>query len=139
MAEKKGVSGGKTFVSSDGRLFLAMAETNSAMMFRSALEVQSADGKPILEDGKPLRKVVRVNHALDFGGFAFYQNSFNQGSGGQPSVSVFRVKYDRGVPTIYTGFAVLAFGVCMLLYVDPMLKRRRKARGEKPVGEVVHA
>ncbi len=145
VAERAGVSEGKTFLSSDGRLFLGMAETQSAMMFRSALEVQTLDGKPILEDGRPYRRVVRVNHPLDFGGYAFYQNNFipevppSRNDPGRPVASVFRVKYDRGIPTIYTGFAVLSLGVCGLLYVDPMMKRRRKARGEKPIGEVSHA
>jgi hypothetical protein len=52
---------------------------------------------------------------------------------------VFRVKYDRGIPTIYAGFAILVLGVCTLLYVDPMLKRRRKAKGDRNGPEVSRA
>ena len=107
---------------------MAMVETNNSMMFRSALEVVSLDGKPILEDGKPVRRVVRVNHPLQWGGYAFYQNNFIAASGGRPAASVFRVKYDRGIPTIYTGFVILTLGTCVLLYLDPMLKRRRKEK-----------
>ena len=128
LAEKRGEFGGQRFESTDGRLLMAMVETNNSMMFRSALEVVSLDGKPILEDGKPVRRVVRVNHPLQWGGYAFYQNNFIAASGGRPAASVFRVKYDRGIPTIYTGFVILTLGTCVLLYLDPMLKRRRKEK-----------
>ncbi len=109
-----------------------MLETNAAMMFRSALEVQSRDGKPVMLDGKPLRKVVRVNHPLQWGGYAFYQNNFVPGSREEAVTSVFRVKYDRGIPTIYAGFIILVTGVCMMLYVKPLLRRKRDAAGRAP-------
>ncbi len=136
VAGKKGVAEPRSFRSTDGRLFLDMVETNSAMMFRSALEVQSRDGKPVLVDGNPLRKVVRVNHPLQWGGYAFYQNSFvpatppSPGNPGSPEASVFRVKYDRGIPTIYAGFITLVTGVCMMLYLKPLFRRKRGAEGK---------
>ena len=130
VAERKGVMRARNFHSTDGRLVLVMAETNNAMMFRSAMEVQSPDGKPIVEDGKPVRTVVRVNHPLQWGGYAFYQNSFIPATSNGPAASVFRVKYDRGIPTIYTGFAVLTLGVCVLLYLNPVLRSRRRTAGD---------
>jgi hypothetical protein len=131
LAEKRGQFGGQRFHSTDGRLLIAMVETNNSMMFRSALEVVTLDGKPILEDGEPVRTVVKVNHPLHWGGYAFYQNNFIAEAGGRPAASVFRVKYDRGIPTIYTGFVILTLGTCMLLYVDPLLKKRRREAAER--------
>jgi hypothetical protein len=126
VAEKKGVVAPRPFRSTDGRLVVAMTETKNSLMFRSAVEVQSPDGKPILVDGKPFRTVVRVNHPLQWGGYAFYQNNFIAGAG-NPAHSVFRVKYDRGIPTVYTGFLILTIGVCVMLYFDPFFKRKRNA------------
>ena len=117
----------RPFFSTDGRLVLAMTETRNALMFRSALEVQALDGKPLLRDGKPFRQVVRVNHPLQWGGYAFYQNNFTPASATSPAVSVFRVKYDRGIPLVYTGFVVLTLGVCVMLYFDPFFRRRRQS------------
>ena len=117
----------RIFRSTDGRILLGMVETQNSLMFRSALEVQSLDGKPLLRDGKPFRTVVRVNHPLQWGGYAFYQNNFTPAAGDRPAVSVFRVKYDRGIPLVYTGFAVLTLGVCVMLYFDPFFRRRRQA------------
>ncbi len=125
VAGRRGEFQGRNFESSDGRLVLALSETQNAMMFRSAMEVQSLDGKAIEVDGKPVRHVVRVNHPLHWGGYAFYQNSFIPASGDGPAGSVFRVKYDRGIPTLYTGFAILTLGVCIMLYLNPALRRRR--------------
>jgi hypothetical protein len=124
VAEAKGTAEGRRFRSTDGELVILMVETRNALMYRSALAVQSLDGKPILVDGKPVRHVVRVNHPLHWGGYAFYQNSFVPGSGGQPNASVFRVKYDRGIPILYTGFVMLTVGVCVMLYLNPMLRKR---------------
>ncbi|MCK6481141.1 MAG: cytochrome c biogenesis protein ResB [Planctomycetes bacterium] len=131
LAEKRGEFGGQRFHSTDGRLLIAMVETNNSMMFRSALEVVGRDGNPILEDGEPVRTVVKVNHPLHWGGYAFYQNNFIAAAGGRPAASVFRVKYDRGIPTIYTGFVILTLGTCMLLYVDPLLRKRRREAAER--------
>lgn len=125
VAEKKGVVEPRTFRSTDGRLFLVMTETQNSLMFRSALEVQAPDGKPVPMDGRPYRTVVRVNRPLVWGGYAFYQNSFNAASGGMPAMSVFRVKYDRGIPLVYSGFVILVLGVVVMLYFDPLFKRRR--------------
>lgn len=115
----------RPFFSTDRRLVLAMTETKNSLMFRSAVEVQSLDGKPLLRDGKPFRTVVRVNHPLQWGGYAFYQNNFTPATASSGAVSVFRVKYDRGIPLVYTGFVVLTLGVCVMLYFDPFFRRKR--------------
>jgi cytochrome c biogenesis protein ResB len=120
----------RRYRSTDGRLVILMAETKSAMMFRSAMEVLNHEGKTLAgPDGKPFRRVVRVNHPLEWGGYAFYQNNFIPESANGPAASVFRVKYDRGIPTIYTGFVLLTLGVCTMLYVNPILRKRRRPAG----------
>jgi hypothetical protein len=128
VAGKPGVAEDRRYRSTDGRLLIVMHETSQSLMFRSALEVVGADGAPILEDGKPVRKVVRVNHPLQWGGYAYYQNNFIAETARSPAASVFRVKYDRGITTLYTGFAVLTTGVCIMLYLNPALRRRREKR-----------
>jgi hypothetical protein len=132
VAEKKGLVDGRVFHSTDGELAIVMVETRNTLMYRSALEVLSLDGKPILVDGKPFRHVVRVNNPLKWGGYAFYQNSFLRGSAGEPNASVFRVKYDRGIPILYSGFVILVAGVFMMLYVNPMLRKRRGIAAAAP-------
>ncbi len=115
---------------SPARLVILMTETKSAMMFRSAMDVQTLDGKTLADSDGPVRRVVKVNHPLQWGGYAFYQNNFIPESAQGPAASVFRVKYDRGIPTIYTGFVLLTLGVCVMLYVNPMIRRRRAAAAE---------
>jgi len=134
VAEKRGVVDPMSFWSTDRRLFLGMVETQNSLMFRSALEVQSPDGRTVQMDGKPFRTVVRVNHPLQWGGYAFYQNNFIAASGDNPAVSVFRVKYDRGIPLVYSGFAILTLGVLVMLYFDPFFKRRRDVAVVEPAG-----
>jgi hypothetical protein len=140
VAGKPGVARDRAFVSTDGRLFIGMAETRNSLMFRSALEVQSLAGQTLQEDGKPVRTVVRVNHPLQWGGYAFYQNNFIP-RGRDPmgretaEASIFRVKYDRGIPTIYTGFAILTLGVCIMLYLNPVVRRRKAAAEGTPSRE----
>jgi hypothetical protein len=130
VAGKPGVAEDRRYRSTDGRLLIVMHETSQSMMFRSALEVQGPDKQPVMVDGKPVRTVVRVNHPLQWGGYAFYQNNFIPRTARSEEASIFRVKYDRGIGTLYTGFVILTSGVCIMLYLTPALRRRRARRAE---------
>jgi len=130
------VDHGHGLASDDGRLRLELIETNAAAMYRSALEVQSLKQNPDGSARVLARQVVRVNNPLQWAGYAFFQSEFNGGDDQTPPSSGFRVKYDRGVPTVYAGFLVLTAGVMMMLWFDPLFRRRRGAAGEGGRGTV---
>ena len=134
VAGREGVADDRRYRSTDGRLLIVMAETKNSLMFRSALEVQTLDGKTMADGDGPVRRVVRVNHPLHWGGYAYYQNNFIAESANGPAASVFRVKYDRGIPTIYTGFVMLTLGVCVMLYVNPAIRKRKAAKAAAAAG-----
>ncbi len=76
----------------------------------------------VIKDGKDIiSQDIRVNEPLRFGGYTFFQNSYdNQGL----SWSGLQVVNDPGVPVIYFGFILLIVGLVMIFYVKPLTQRR---------------
>ncbi len=68
----------------------------------------------VIENGRARgRKSVRVNHPLDFGGWRFYQSSYDQEA---MRYTVFEAARDPGVPVVYAGFVVLLAGVSFMFF-----------------------
>ncbi len=82
--------------------------------FKSELE--------ILEDSKIVQsKTIEVNNPLEYKGYIFYQASYNPQD---LTVTGLQVIKDPGVPVVYTGFIMLVFGLAVIFYVNPILRRR---------------
>ena len=74
----------------------------------------------VLDKGKEVaRKVIEVNHPLHFGGYHFYQHSYDQQHG---RYTVLSVSSDSGLTLVYAGFAALLAGVFWLFWVAPVVK-----------------
>ena len=77
--------------------------------YRSALEV--------VEEGAVVRsRTIEVNHPLHYGGYHFYQFSYDTESG---SYTVLSVTSDAGLHVVYAGFVLLLAGLFGLFWVRP--------------------
>ncbi|MFH1729415.1 MAG: cytochrome c biogenesis protein ResB [Pseudomonadota bacterium] len=73
----------------------------------------------ILEDEKEvLRKTIEVNDPLEYKGYRFYQNSYDQESQLWSGLEVVK---DPGLWIIYFGFLLLCLGVVFIFYVKPLI------------------
>lgn len=72
------------------------------------------------------RKAVEVNKPLHYGGFHFYQSSWGRNEQGE--YSVIEVVSDSGLTAVFTGYGLLALGICGQFWLVPAVRyvRRRK-------------
>lgn len=78
----------------------------------------------VLKDGKEvLNKDIRVNEPLSFGGYSFFQSSYDSEELKWTGLQVVK---DPGVPLIYSGFLLLIFGLVIIFYINPLLQRRQE-------------
>lgn len=76
----------------------------------------------ILKDGKEIISAdIRVNEPLRFGGYTFFQSSYDTES---LSWSGLQAVKDPGVPVVYAGFILLTLGLVIVFYVNPLIQRR---------------
>lgn len=76
----------------------------------------------IIKEGRELmRKEIRVNQPLRFGGYSFFQSSYDDGG---LNWSGLRVAKDPAVWVVYSGFILLIAGLVFTLYVNPLMIRR---------------
>lgn len=81
----------------------------------------------IVEGGKTIvEKTIEVNDPLKYGGYAFYQASYDPQN---EKLSGLQVARDPGVPLVYFGFFSLCFGIIFIFYIKPLLRRRMSAEG----------
>jgi len=73
----------------------------------------------VLEEGREVaRKTIEVNDPLHYGGYHFYQLSYDQE---HERYTVLSVRSDSGLLAVYAGFLLLAVGVFWLFWVKPAL------------------
>ena len=81
----------------------------------------------IIKDGKVVaEKNIEVNHPLYYGGYHFYQHSYDA-EGGQ--YTVLMVTSDTGLGLVYAGYAMLCVGVFWQLWVRNIFARKKKING----------
>ena len=68
-----------------------------------------------------LKKDVRVNSPLRFGGYSFFQSSYDKE---HLSWSGLQIVKDPGVIVVYFGFFLLILGLIIIFYINPLIKRR---------------
>ncbi len=77
-------------------------------------------------DGRPAQtNEIWVNHPARFGGYTFYQASYDQEAEAWSGLQVVK---DPGVPIVYGGFAVQIAGVVLIIFLNPILRARQRAR-----------
>lgn len=76
----------------------------------------------VIKDGKvELRKKIRVNDPLRYGGYSFFQASYDTDN---LNWSGLRVSNDPGVGVVYLGFILLIIGLVVIFYLNPLLVRK---------------
>jgi ResB-like family len=74
----------------------------------------------IIKGGKEIiARDIRVNEPLNFGGYTFFQSTYDTG---EFKWSGLQVVNDPGVPVVYTGFILLIAGLMIIFYINPLLK-----------------
>ncbi len=68
-----------------------------------------------------MKKDIRVNEPLRFGGYTFFQFGYDTES---LKWSAIQVVKDPGVSVVYTGFILLILGLVIIFYVNPLIQRR---------------
>ncbi len=69
-------------------------------------------------------KTIEVNDPLRYKGYSFYQSSYDREA---LSWSGLQVKKDPGVPLVYGGFLIQIAGMIIIFYVNPLLRKMRRA------------
>lgn len=76
----------------------------------------------VLKEGKEImKKDIRVNEPLSFGGYTFFQSSYDSEG---LNWSGLQVGKDPGVPVVYSGFILLILGLVIIFYINPIIQRR---------------
>ncbi len=102
----------------DGNFFLLYKQFGENIKdWKSTLRV-------IVEGEVVMEKTIEVNDPLKYGGFAFYQSSYDPEN---PKISGIQVARDPGVFLVYTGFTTLCFGIIFIFYLKPLVRRRIRA------------
>jgi len=79
----------------------------------------------VLEDGEEiLAQTIEVNHPLVYGGYAIYQQSYNEVDW---TWTGFEVVRDPGLWVVYTGFIMMCIGSIYVFYVRPRIKKNRRS------------
>jgi hypothetical protein len=86
--------------------------TNKAATYQSNVEVRDTVG------GVNQKALISMNEPLKYGGYTFYQASY-QLQDGAPPVSIFSVNYDPGRWLKYLGSIVMVLGIILMFYFNP--------------------
>jgi hypothetical protein len=85
----------------------------------------------IIDNGKVVKeKSIQVNDPLYYGGYHFYQQSYDQKGEKYTILSVFS---DSGLYLVYTGYILLMIGIIWLMWLIPLIHSRNNS--EKQEGD----
>ena len=68
------------------------------------------------------KRVISVNDPMTYAGWTLYQVNYNPQD---PTYSGLDAVYDPGVFWVFTGFALICFGVFYMFYFEPRLKKAK--------------
>jgi ResB-like family protein len=89
--------------------------TRMAATYQSLVRVEDA------ERGTS-EHLVAMNRPLHYRGYTFFQSSYAEG---ERMTSILAVSRAPGLPLVYSGTALLSFGIAWMFYGKPWLQRRR--------------
>ena len=76
---------------------------------------------------KGKKNIISMNEPLKYGGYTFYQSSFEPSKeGGDPVVSILSVNRDPGRVLKYFGSALIVIGIALLFYRRKIIKKSLK-------------
>jgi hypothetical protein len=86
--------------------------TTRAATYQSNVEVRDT------VNGVSRKALISMNEPLNYGGYTFYQASY-QLQDGAPPISIFSVNYDPGRWLKYLGSIVMVLGIILMFYFNP--------------------
>jgi len=95
-------------------------EDKFILNYRRAVKDYISDLKIIKDDDTIAEKSIEVNHPLHFGGYHFYQNSYDAEAG---QYTVLMVSSDSGLNLVYTGYLMLGCGAFWHFWLRHPLKK----------------
>jgi cytochrome c-type biogenesis protein CcsB len=97
-------------------------------MFRSLVEITDK------ETGQTTPGRIWMNNPLTVRGYTLFQSSYQQPDGpGGREASIFSVAKDPGQPIAFLGYALVTFGMCVVL-ATRVVQARQRARLERELG-----
>jgi cytochrome c biogenesis protein ResB len=85
----------------------------------------------VLEDGKVVKeKTIQVNDPLYYGGYHFYQQSYDTKG---EKYTILSVSSDSGLYLVYAGYLLLMIGIIWLMWIMPLIRSRNNS--EKQEGD----
>ena len=89
----------------------------------------------IIKDGKILtEKSIEVNHPLHFGGYHFYQHSYDSEN---EQYTVLMVVSDNGLAVVYAGYVMLCIGAFQHFWLQGIFRKNGTPRGVSHCGQKV--
>jgi len=86
----------------------------------------------VLENNQPkLTETIEVNHPLHYGGYHFYQHSYDNK---QASYTILTVVSDAGLNLVYLGYLLLGVGVFVYFWFGPLFRRFRSSASISSAG-----
>lgn len=83
----------------------------------------------VVENGKDVaHKIIRVNDPLHFGGYHFYQSSYDLDS---TPTTILSITSDSGLYAVFTGYLLLCLGAMWQFWVDAAVRSLRKKRNSE--------
>ncbi|MBN1341729.1 MAG: cytochrome c biogenesis protein ResB [Phycisphaerae bacterium] len=85
-----------------------------------------------IEDGRSetkLERTVSMNAPLEYGGYSFYQSSYQFGRNNEPIATMLSVVSDPGEGVVYAGYAGLVVG--MVIILAQKVRRRGRGKGQE--------
>lgn len=99
-------------------------DNNFALLYEKfGMEIKDFKSKlRIIDNGNTvLSKTIEVNDPLKYGGYVFYQSSYDPEG---EKYSGLQVTKNPGIVVVYSGFIILCVGVVFIFYVKPFLRRK---------------
>ncbi|MDR4506409.1 MAG: cytochrome c biogenesis protein ResB [Candidatus Scalindua sp.] len=103
-------------------------DNNFALLYEKfGMEIKDFKSKlRIIDNGNTvLSKTIEVNDPLKYGGYVFYQSSYDPEG---ELYSGLQVTKNPGIIVVYSGFIILCVGVVFIFYIKPFLRRKSKKK-----------
>jgi hypothetical protein len=98
------------------------SQTKFLLSYRKTISDYVSELQIIEDDKVVAEKDIEVNHPLHFGGYHFYQSSYDAKAG---QYTVLQVTSDTGLATVYAGYWMLCIGVVWHLWLRHMFKKTK--------------
>jgi hypothetical protein len=110
---------------SEGKVLVLSPQEENVRDFLSTLSV-------VEEGSVVMTRTIEVNYPLSYGGYVFYQASYDPN---RPGWTGLEVVTDPGIMLVYIGLIMLLAGVALVVFVVPLLKRPDREKSSDRVTE----